>query len=499
MSVASPLMLHDTVFSPPTPSHDYKLDGDAIRKKRARAEFFAPLSALASGYGSQAGKPLVGRYQCSLVCPKEALRKLMAKLVEIQVESRCVIQLGGDVVDPDGNGLGMTLRLAANTDLSLQECRNRVQEIISGVLASHAGKMPRGYDKSVITIPAARVSDILGPRGAVIRAIQRDSGAKLVLAPLPDEDSRAHHHGDHALTLIGGSDQIAAAAWMIHDVLQGEYNTYCAMFQQELDRRAKSQSAGPGFTRHAGGNVWEERMIHLPEEIICSMTGPDGSNCFTKVEGASGATVTLESPSFNLFDLDGTSLSTLAPSIFTPPSSSPSSEEAGTRTLRISGRSPEVAAAYDVAVAMIESDVESRRFAERAAEQKNGSVLSPFAAASDSAKSYSTMGSSSRGSSHLPGGGSSTSERQTRVLEIPFEYIGNVVGPQGAVLWAIKHDTGVFLTMEKGTMRGAPRPLVMRGTPESLDKATQLVNAVLEGRYDIDEAVSRRQEEFCRS
>lgn len=112
--------------------------------------------------------------------------------------------------------------------------------------------------------------------------------------------------------------------------------------------------------------------------------------------------------------------------------------------------------------------------------RKNGSVLSPFAAASDSAKSYSTMGSSSRGSSHLPGGGSSTSERQTRVLEIPFEYIGNVVGPQGAVLWAIKHDTGVFLTMEKGTMRGAPRPLVMRGTPESLDKATQLVNAVLE-------------------
>lgn len=39
----------------------------------------------------------------------------MAKLVEIQVESRCVIQLGGDVVDPDGNGLGMTLRLAASS------------------------------------------------------------------------------------------------------------------------------------------------------------------------------------------------------------------------------------------------------------------------------------------------------------------------------------------------------------------------------------------------
>ncbi|KAF4684336.1 hypothetical protein FOZ60_007963 [Perkinsus olseni] len=469
--------------------------------------FYAPpLSALVTGYGAQAGKPLVGRYQCSMVCPREALRKLMAKLVDIQVESRCVIQLGEDAVDPDGNNAGVTLKLAANTDLALQECKNRVQEIISGSLASHVGKMPRGYDKSVLTIPAARVSDVLGPRGAVIRAIQRDSGAKLILAPLPDGDPRANHPGDHALTLIGGSDQIAAAAWMIHDVLQGQYNTYCAVFQQELDRRAKSQSAGPGFTRHAGGNVWEERIVHIPEEIAYSMTSPDGSNCFAKLEGASGATVTFESPTFNPFELDGTSLSSLAPSVFTP--SPLPADDTSTRTLTISGRSPEVAAAYDVAVAMIESNVEAQRVADHAGE--NAPVLSPFGAASE-ANSYSTLGSSSRRSSHLAGG---DNERQTRVLEIPFEYIGNVVGPQGAVLWAIKHDTGVILTMEKGTVRGAPRPLVMRGTPASLDKATQLVNEVLEvsrlaslvgrgvysssnqGRYDIDEAVRRRQEEF---
>ncbi|KAF4675041.1 hypothetical protein FOL47_008352 [Perkinsus chesapeaki] len=478
-----PSMVHETLVTPSIhPST--RLDISDARKKRARLEYAPPLSSISAGYGTMAaGQPLVGRYQTSLVCPREALRKLMSRLVDIQIESRCVIQLGDDVVDPDTGGNGVTLKLAANTDISLQECINRVQEIISGVLATHAGKMPHGFDKKTLTIPAACVSDVLGPRGAVIRAIQRDSGAKLILSPLAVGDPHREHQGDHALTLIGGSDQIAAAAWMVHDVLQGQYNTYCAVFQQELDRRAKAQSAGPGFTRHAGSNIWEERTLRIPEEIVSSLSGPSGSNALSKLEHASGATVTLESPTFNIFDLDGSSLSSLAPSVFTP---CLPTEENDTKTLKISGKSPEVAAAYDLAVSMVENDVEGRKVADRLGE--TASTLSPFASSSE-ANSYATMASSRRGSD---------AERQTRVLDIPFEYIGNVVGPQGAVLWAIKHDTGVNLTMEKGTVRGAPRPLVMRGTPESLDKATELVNEVLEGRYDIDEAVRRRQSEFRR-
>ncbi|EER12955.1 hypothetical protein Pmar_PMAR015804 [Perkinsus marinus ATCC 50983] len=232
------------------------LNSEEVDRKRARVE------AGASATNPTATLP--GRYQEAIVCPQMSVKKVMQHLAEIQAQSRCVVHVvNGTNQDPSA----VVLKLATNTQACLDDCRNRIHEYISAVLSTYKGELPEGYERRTLTIPESSVGSVVGPRGAVIRAIQRDSGAKLDIAPRLERTTG----GDQELALVGGRDQVAAAVWMVHDVMEGHYNVDAALLQQEQDRRSKSismggQGRGVYAGRHGDPNIQEKRVIYVPVE-----------------------------------------------------------------------------------------------------------------------------------------------------------------------------------------------------------------------------------------
>ncbi|KAF4688439.1 hypothetical protein FOZ62_032140 [Perkinsus olseni] len=231
-----------------------------------------------------------------------AVKKVMQHLAEIQAQSRCVVHVGGGGGSNNSNGSQQqdssqgtsVLKLATNTQGCLDDCRNRIHEYISAVLSTHKGDLPEGYERRALTIPESSVGSVVGPRGAVIRAIQRDSGAKLDIAPRQERTSG----GDQELALVGGTDQVAAAVWMVHDVMEGHYNVDAALLQQEQDRRAKSMAGGGqgrgGYAgRHVDPSIQEKRVIYVPVEHVGNLVGPKGA-VLRALQLDSGAKVDME-------------------------------------------------------------------------------------------------------------------------------------------------------------------------------------------------------------
>lgn len=67
-----------------------------------------------------------------------------------------------------------------------------------------------------------------------------------------------------------------------------------------------------------------------------------------------------------------------------------------------------------------------------------------------------------------------------RVLSIPYESIGSIVGPGGVVLWALQNDSGAKVDMEKAGVTGQPRPLTIKGDSIKIEKAMEIIHRVLQ-------------------
>ncbi|KAF4649951.1 hypothetical protein FOZ61_000801, partial [Perkinsus olseni] len=335
------LSRYDSVFELGLfPRQNRMLNSEEADRKRPRVD-----------QGGNSAQSLPGRYQEAIVCPPMAVKKVMQHLAEIQAQSRCVVHVGGGGGSNNNNGnqqqdssQGITvLKLATNTQGCLDDCRNRIHEYISAVLSTHKGDLPDGYERRTLTIPESSVGSVVGPRGAVIRAIQRDSGAKLDIAPRQERTSG----GDQELALVGGTDQVAAAVWMVHDVMEGHYNVDAALLQQEQDRRAKSMAVGGqgrgGYAgRHADPSIQEKRVIYVPVEHVGNLVGPKGA-VLRALQLDSGAKVDME------------------------PAPAAGSENArDPRALTISGMSPQVASGYDMAMSVLDGTYDIGRAVERA-------------------------------------------------------------------------------------------------------------------------------------
>ncbi|EER12956.1 conserved hypothetical protein [Perkinsus marinus ATCC 50983] len=81
-----------------------------------------------------------------------------------------------------------------------------------------------------------------------------------------------------------------------------------------------------------------------------------------------------------------------------------------------------------------------------------------------------------------------------RVLSIPYESIGSIVGPGGVVLWALQNDSGAKVDMEKAGVTGQPRPLTIKGDSIKIEKAMEIIHRVLQGQFNVDDAIMRRRQ-----
>ncbi|KAF4662955.1 hypothetical protein FOL47_005986 [Perkinsus chesapeaki] len=455
----------------------------SLERKRPRDEH-GPNGGVAPG--SSSGM-LPGRYQAAISCPGVAVKKVIQHLPEIQAQSRCVVHVDHNE-NADGGG---------------EEDQQQQQQ-------------PR-------TLKLAT-----SPRGAVIRAIQRDSGAKLDIAPRQERTSG----GDQELTLVGGTDQVAAAVWMVHDVMEGQYNVDAALLQQEQDRRAKSIASGGGGggtqtrwygSRHAvDPSIKEKRVIYVPVEHVGNLVGPKGA-VLRALQLDSGAKVDME-----------------------PAPSAGSDSARDPRALTISGLSPQVSVGYDMAMSVLEGTYDIGRAVERAGgvpltrgQSSTGGGGGP--------QTYNARNNQRHHSAHQPPpppgphmtnrpggaygmlmsptgnaapmmvGGSQhmgppmgqmgghggppqmmpihmTDAPGVRVLSVPYDSIGSVVGPGGVVLWALQNDSGAKVDMEKSGVPGQPRPLTIKGDTVKIEKAMEIIHRVLQGQFDVDDAIMRRRQ-----
>lgn len=244
---------------------------------------------------ASAGVPFASAQDRVLV-PREAVGFVIGKsgetIKEMMARTGAHIEVDRGDVDPATptrvfNILGDARACAA--------ARTLIGEKVTGVLhnkpTSAAGipnvLLPGTANSRELWVPGDRVGSIIGARGQVVRRLQEQSGATIVI-----HNERVNASAEKLVTIVGGVTELDHATTLIEDVIrkprQPSLPAYPAALTGQNGRPAFFSPPGPPRTPVAG--LSDVKTIYVPANCVGMLIGR-GGDTIRELQTRSGASI----------------------------------------------------------------------------------------------------------------------------------------------------------------------------------------------------------------
>lgn len=234
--------------------------------------------------------------QDRVLVPREAVGFVIGKsgetIKEMMARTGAHIEVDRGDVDPATptrvfNILGDARACAA--------ARALIGEKVTGVLhnkpTSAAGipnvLLPGTANSRELWVPGDRVGSIIGARGQVVRRLQEQSGATIVI-----HNERVNASAEKLVTIVGGVAQLDHATTLIEDVIrkprQPSLPAYPAALSGQNGRPAFFSPSGPPRTPAVG--ISDVKTIYVPANCVGMLIGR-GGDTIRELQTRSGASI----------------------------------------------------------------------------------------------------------------------------------------------------------------------------------------------------------------
>eukprot|EP00168_Porphyra_purpurea_P004073 TRINITY_DN1473_c0_g1_i3.p1 TRINITY_DN1473_c0_g1~~TRINITY_DN1473_c0_g1_i3.p1 ORF type:complete len:580 (+),score=98.37 TRINITY_DN1473_c0_g1_i3:1130-2869(+) len=256
----------------------------------------APPPLLAAPPAAAAGAPFAPA-QDQVLVPREAVGFVIGKggetIKEMMARTGAHIEVDRGDVDPATptrvfNILGDARACAA--------ARALIGEKVTGVLhnkpTSAAGipnvMLPGTANSRELWVPGDRVGSIIGARGQVVRRLQEQSGATIVI-----HNERVNSAAEKLVTIVGGVAETDHAASLIEDVIrkprQPSLPSYPPALSGQNGRPVFYPPAAPARTQ-AGAGSSDVKTIYVPANCVGMLIGR-GGDTIRELQARSGASI----------------------------------------------------------------------------------------------------------------------------------------------------------------------------------------------------------------
>ncbi|KAJ7989767.1 hypothetical protein DPEC_G00307930 [Dallia pectoralis] len=344
---------------------------------------------------------------------------------KIQQDSGCKVQIAPDSGGSPERGVSLT-----GTAESIQKAKQLLDEIVSrgrGTPPSSFYEATNGQSGSVqeMMIPAGKAGLVIGKGGETIKQLQERAGVKMILI----QDASQGPNMDKPLRIIGEPYKIEQAMELVQEILRGRDQPSFG------ERNEYGTRVGGGGEGGGGGGM----DVPVPRHSVGVVIGRNGE-MIKKIQGDAGVRIQFKPD-------DGTGPDRIA-HVMGPPDR------------------------CDHAAQIIQELLQSIRVRE---DGGRGGPPGPPGM---------SPGSGSRGQSHggswgPPGGGG-----EEMTFSIPAHKCGLVIGRGGENIKAINQQTGAFVEISRQEHPdGDPnfKLFVIRGSPQQIDHAKQLIEDKIEG------------------